>query len=672
MLNKYIADMYTYKKTIFIILFVIYSILSSAAELRKAEVVSDGDRGLALEWVYEVGGTVSTMTADEDGNVYILGIVGGSGVYDCFVSKYTAHGDLVWKKKFHDEEYEELLFTETLICNGNRLYFMVGNGDSDFYFEQEKIKSKDGRFLSYSFFELDAENGELLNFENFDLCTIYQNDIYVGKNQEKFIIGPISDGEYIANGHSIAFPKFEGLNDKCKTNTRTHGKTDYYFAKLDKENNMIWDFALGGEGAEHGESWGSMDYTINGDTMYVYLCYFSDSLDIDPDPNHEEWIYGQKYLRSKDSLGIVLIRYDISGEQAKLMSYKQYDWSWFIDKCYIHSHPNIGTYMSVENPAYRIEKDGEIYEESGEFHLYAKVDDKCNIKVVDTVPPSGDLNLTSHVSYLYDEKSNFYITNSRVKYSDVDPFPITLNFTKDKKERVFDDPQTCYTCVSKFDPQGSYLWSLVLKNISAYKLVCSANGFVAFSTAVFLKDGRYDTDYDPNSDKQYITTREYSIVPLYRETYRIAADPTEHGEVSVPDTFGWHGFDYEIGVKPDEGYHLETLTANGEVIKADADGKYYVKNITAPVCVNAKFAVGAGTNDIKSEEVEITPNLVDKTLSLKGMDEISSYSIIDMTGRIQKGGGFKETIDVSELISGRYQIILKGNNKNKKGTFIKK
>ena len=49
--------MYTYKKTIFIILFVIYSILSSAAELRKAEVVSDGDRGLALEWVYEVGGT---------------------------------------------------------------------------------------------------------------------------------------------------------------------------------------------------------------------------------------------------------------------------------------------------------------------------------------------------------------------------------------------------------------------------------------------------------------------------------------------------------------------------------------------------------------------------------------------------------------------------------------
>ena len=98
MLNKYIADMYTYKKTVFIILFAIYSILSSAAELRKAEVVSDGDRGLALEWVYEVGGTVSTMTADEDGNVYMLGNI----KYEFFVCKYTNHGELVWRKKFYN------------------------------------------------------------------------------------------------------------------------------------------------------------------------------------------------------------------------------------------------------------------------------------------------------------------------------------------------------------------------------------------------------------------------------------------------------------------------------------------------------------------------------------------------------------------------------------------
>ena len=664
--------MYTYKKTVFIILFALYSILSSAAELRKAEVVSNGDRGLALEWIYGEGGSVYSMTTDENGSVYILGEVGGTGVYDCFVSKYTTNGNLVWKKKFHDGDYGQILYSEELICKDNRLYFIVGNFDNDFYFEQEKIKSKDEILITYFLFELDAESGNLLNSENFALSADKYTHIYVGENQEKIITAPISDGEYKGYGYGIAYPKFEGLNDKCKTETRTHGKTDYYFAKLDKDNNLIWDFALGGDGAEHGESWGSMDCSINGDTMYVYLCYYSDSLDIDPDPNHEEWIHGQKYLKNRDSLGIVLIRYDISGEQAKLMSYKEYDWSWFIDKCYINSHPDMGTYMSVENPAYRIEKDGDIYKESGEFHLYAKVDDNCNINVVDTVPPSGDLGLSSYDSYLYDEKSNFYITNSRVKYSGEDPFPITLNFTKDKKERVFDDPQTCYTCVSKFDTQGAYLWSLVLKNITASRIICSANGFVAFSSAIFLKDGSYDTDYNPNPDKQYITTREYAIVPLYRETYRIAVDPAEHGEVSVPDTFGWHGCDYEIGVKPDEGYHLETLTANGEVIKADADGKYYVKNITAPVCVNAKFAIGAGINDIRSKEVEITPNLVDKTLSLKGMEEIITYSIIDMTGRIQKGGGFEETIDVSELISGRYQIILKGNNKNKKGTFIKK
>lgn len=661
--------MYTCIKFFFTIFFVLYSFLSSATELRKAEVVSDGDRGLALEWVYEVGGSVASMTADGDGNVYILG---SAGNYDCFVSKYTTHGNLVWKKKFHDGEYGQVLYTEELICKDNRLYFIVGNFDGDFYFEQEKVKSKNGRLVSYFLFELDAENGDLLQFDNLALCADQETHIHIGENQEKIITAPISDGEYKAYGYSVAFLKFEGLNDKSKTETRTHGKTDYYFAKLDKDNNLIWDFALGGEGADYGETLGSMDYSINGDTMYVYLLYYSDSIDIDPDPNHEEWIQGQKYLRNRDSLGIVLIRYDISGAQPKLMNYKQYDWSWFIDHCYIYSHPDIGTYMAVENPAYRIEKDGKVYDESGEFHLYAKVDEQCNINVVDTVPPCGDLTLLSDVSYLYDEKSNFYITNSRVKYSDEDPFPITLNFTKDKTERVFDDPQTWYTCVSKFDSQGAYLWSLVLKNISARRIVCSANGFVAFSSAIFLTDGRYDTDYDTNPDKQYITTREYSIVPLYRETYRIAADPAEHGEVSVPDTFAWHGGDYEIGVKPDDGYRLESVTANGEVLTADENGKYYVKNISAPVCINAKFAICTGTNDIKLDEVEIIPALVDKTLSLKGMNEIFSYSIIDMTGRIQKEGCYEETIDVSELKSGRYQIVLKGNTQNGRASFMKK
>lgn len=300
MLNKYIADMYTYKKTVFIILFALYSILSSAAELRKAEVVSDGDRGLALEWVYGEGGSVYSMTTDEDGNVYMLGYVNG---YNCFVSKYTTHGDLIWKKKFHDGEYGEVLFSKELICKGNRLCFIVGNYDNDFYFEQEKVKSKDGRLITYFLFELDAESGNLLNFENFALSSNFDTHVYIGDNQEKIITAPISDGEYKGYGYGVAFPKFEGLNDKCKTEIRTHGKTDYYFAKLDKDNNLIWDFALGGEDADYGESWGSMDYSINGDTMYVYLCYYSDSLDIDPDPNHEEWVYAQKYLRNRDSLG---------------------------------------------------------------------------------------------------------------------------------------------------------------------------------------------------------------------------------------------------------------------------------------------------------------------------------------------------------------------------------
>lgn len=66
------------KRGLLIFLAIIGGVFSMfSAELRKAEVISDGDRGLALEWVKKIDGGIEAMTSDENGNIFILGYLLG-------------------------------------------------------------------------------------------------------------------------------------------------------------------------------------------------------------------------------------------------------------------------------------------------------------------------------------------------------------------------------------------------------------------------------------------------------------------------------------------------------------------------------------------------------------------------------------------------------------------
>lgn len=671
------------KRGLLIFLAIIGGVFSMfSAELRKAEVISDGDRGLALEWVKEIDGGIEAMTSDENGNIFILGYLLGnldddylnSQKQTFFLCEYSPSGELNWIKTIYTELYHELYPIRKLIYDNGRLYFHIGTIDQDVYYEGEKIRTKNGG-TEVLYCIVDASTGELIKCEKINaFADHYSLNFFIGDNEEKYIAGVISDGEYWEDGYGDPFPKFEGMNQgKYKTNVRTHGKTDYYFAKLDKEDNLVWDFALGGEGADSNGYFGSMDFSINGDTMFVYLCYMSDSLDIDPDPDHEVWIHGLNYLTGRDKLGIVLIQYNTSGDIPKLMSYKQYDWSRFIDKDIVRSHPQKGTYMAVENPDFRIVRNGYIYKKSGEAYLYAQVDDQCNITVVDSIPPSNGLNtIGSIIIYVYDDSSNLYVTNSRVLSASVDTLPIKLNFTKDKKEYVFDDLRTWYTCVSKFGSEGDYNWSLVLKNVDSYACVFSSEGFVAFKTSTWVRDGSFVTDYDPDPNKQYIADYTKTVFPKYRETYRIAAEPSDHGEVIVPDTFAWHGKDYEIEVHPNEGYKTRSVTVNGKEILADGDGKYYVKNVIEPICVEAQFSEKSAIQDYKINNFEINPNIVEHYIELSDIDGFASYKIVDMNGKIIRDERVSAIIDVEKLKPGRYQILLRGDKGEKVGTFVKR
>jgi hypothetical protein len=459
-----------------------------------------------------------------------------------------------------------------------------------------------------------------------------------------------------------------------KTDTRTNGATDFYIAKLDKDNNLVSDFALGGEGPDYNILLGFLNASVNGDTLFLFMGYQSDSLDIDPNPENEVWIYGKEYLYNRDNMGFILIQYDISGDRLRLMSYKEYDYTWYITHNFLYSHPAKGTYMAWENPIYRVVKDGEPYLQCGESHVYATVDDKSNVTIVDSIPASGALDaLSTSLHYKYDDKSNFYLSNSRVN-SNRDSFPITLSFTKDGKEYLYDEKDTWHVCVSKFDTMGNYLWSLMFLNVPTLVDPCynSEYGYVCFEGSNF--DDDYITDLSPDPNKEFLTTHEWDFLMLYRETYRIAADPAEHGEVVVPDTFAWHGEDYEIGVLPEDGYRLERITANGKELEADEAGRYFVRKVTEPICINAEFAPSTGVKNTENERFEIVPNLVDRWLLLGNAADsgLERYIIMDMSGKAMQEGTFTEQIDVQHLQPGKYLIELKGKNNKKVGTFIKR
>ena len=78
---------------VFLLMFMGACFSSCSADIKKASVISDGDRGLALEWVKEVEGSVSSMTSDENGDLYLLGGLTGNFDSDYVNNKkiYSGH-----------------------------------------------------------------------------------------------------------------------------------------------------------------------------------------------------------------------------------------------------------------------------------------------------------------------------------------------------------------------------------------------------------------------------------------------------------------------------------------------------------------------------------------------------------------------------------------------------
>ena len=175
---------------VFLLMFMGACFSSFSADIKKASVISDGDRGLALEWVKEVEGSVSSMTSDENGDLYLLG--GLTGNFDSdyvnnkkiyYVAKYTPRGEMVWIKEMYREDYGQLYSLLRLVYQSGRLYFETGITNHDVYYDNQLVWTKSA-IKPDVFFEVDAQDGSFIRCDGFYNFCNYVDFIYIGESKK--------------------------------------------------------------------------------------------------------------------------------------------------------------------------------------------------------------------------------------------------------------------------------------------------------------------------------------------------------------------------------------------------------------------------------------------------------------------------------------------------------
>ena len=144
------------KKTVLgIFVALTYTLSLYALPLKKAEVISDGDRGLALEWVKEFDGEIyNNMETDEEGNIYALGYVNGNLADDYinnkeiyFVAKYNHNGRLLWLKEITSNLNGNCKTLTDYVCKisykGKKVFLTISSRDEDVYYDKKIIYQRE-------------------------------------------------------------------------------------------------------------------------------------------------------------------------------------------------------------------------------------------------------------------------------------------------------------------------------------------------------------------------------------------------------------------------------------------------------------------------------------------------------------------------------------------------
>lgn len=652
-------------KKVLTILFLFCSVAYlSAEEDMSALLITEGERGIALEWYEDYTHTYSRiydMLEDEEGNVYVCGkfntsVQSAKGLsfrpsfcgaqYSGFLCKYSKDGKLLWGKEVCSAEDACIINLEQ---KGDSLCFLVqgcvklGKPDNTIYYDGEVISKHVDHLPKNSNIVLgfcEKETGRFIKSSWVNLLfapTLYKHD-------EDYILA----GDVNSVGDSILFFKGQtsnGFYDHALFN----GSGDYYFAAYDEDMNVKWDFILGNENDDYEE--GAISTSLNGDTLFVYYCFYGDSVNISPQPENPVWVYGDEVYSNWDSLGAVLIAYDVSDEQVKLMNHRKFRFPNFLVRGNgIYSCGEKGTRMTIYNPTYK--SWGAV---DADYYSHAIVDSDLNV-IVDSLKPALQPCLVNLKALDFDSRGGYYALTGEYWLSDS---LLVFDFS-DKLERLeFSADNVALGAINKFDKNNNYHYSMLIKSSIFVRVEVGREEGVVY--VIGDKSSMDNTMLNYKGEKEIIVQGDF--IAKYRETYRVSVDnDIKGGTLIVPDTLVWHGKDVEIGVNSDEGMCLKSLYANGQLLSVNEEGKYFLRNLSEPVVLSAEFVEASSIFEMESETFVLSSNSVSGYLELPDNLMFENYQIYTVEGKLIKGGRYSRLIDVNTLQPGVYQLGLSDKN----------
>lgn len=653
-------------KKLLTILFLFCSVAYlSAEEDMSALLITEGERGIALEWYEDYTHTYSRiydMLEDEEGNVYVCGqfntsVQSAKGLSFCpsfcgaqysgFLCKYSKDGKLLWGKEVctaHKASIKKLEF------KGDSLCFLVDAAITAKF--PDKTVYYDGEVISEHIEGMEKNSNIILAFCNKETGEFLKSSwvnflLYpqLYKHQDDYIFcSQVVD--------SIANPTvpFKGqTSNGFYEHAKLVGSYDYYFAAYDEDMNVKWDFILGTK--EDDDSNGSISTSLNGDTLFVYYCFYGDSVNISPQPENPVWVYGDEVYSNWDPLGAVLIAYDVSDEQVKLMNHRKFRFPNFLVRGNgIYSCGEKGTRMTIYNPTYK--SWGAV---DADYYSHAIVDSDLNV-IVDSLKPALQPCLVNLKALDFDSRGGYYALTGEYWLSDS---LLVFDFS-DKLERLeFSADNVALGAINKFDKNNNYHYSMLIKSSIFVRVEVGREEGVVY--VIGDKSSMDNTMLNYKGEKEIIVQGDF--IAKYRETYKVSVDnDIKGGTLIVPDTLVWHGKDVEIGVNSDEGMCLKSLYANGLLLSVNEEGKYFLRNLSEPVVLSAEFVEASSIFEMESETFVLSSNSVSGYLELPDNLMFENYQIYTVEGKLIKGGRYSRLVDVNSLQPGVYQLGLSDKN----------
>ena len=140
----------------------------------------------------------------------------------------------------------------------------------------------------------------------------------------------------------------------------------------------------------------------------------------------------------------------------------------------------------------------------------------------------------------------------------------------------------------------------------------------------------WDIEDDTASDSSSAPSS--SSRPSYDEdeddtvTYTITVQPSAYGTASASAASVTAGGSVTITVTPEDGYEVDTVTANGVTLTANPDGSYTISNIQADQNVQVTFFKTSNFVTAKDREI-----IRQKLEEIKESDDLKEYNIQTLT-----------------------------------------